>query len=132
MAIWDTGATGTVITQAVVDACGLKPTGMIKTYDASGEKDSETYLVSVTLPNTVRFHSVKAINGVLNDADVLIGMDIIGQGDFAVTNFKGQTKFSFRMPSKAHIDFVAEHKRESAAPQFSHGGKKRDKNKGKR
>ena len=42
------------------------------------------------------------------DADVLIGMDIIGTGDFAVTNLNGLTKFSFRVPSLEHIDFVAD------------------------
>lgn len=29
-ALWDTGATASVITQKVVDACGLKPTGVRK------------------------------------------------------------------------------------------------------
>ena len=43
--------------------------------------------------------------------DVLIGMDIISQGDFAVTNHGGITKFSFRMPSVTHIDFVEEFKK---------------------
>ena len=41
-------------------------------------------------------------------ADVLIGMDIINEGDFAVTNLNGRTKFSFRVPSQADIDFVRE------------------------
>ena len=35
-------------------------------------------------------------------------MNIINTGDFAVTNYNGVTKFSFRVPSLAHIDFVAE------------------------
>lgn len=33
-------------------------------------------------------------------------MDIIGQGDFAVTNYQGKTVFSFRMPAAECIDFV--------------------------
>ena len=37
-----------------------------------------------------------------------IGMDIISQGDFAVSNFNGTTVFTFRPPSKATIDFVKE------------------------
>jgi preprotein translocase subunit SecA len=36
---------------------------------------------------------------------MLIGMDIIGLGDFVVTNFNGKTMFSFRMPSMASMDF---------------------------
>ena len=38
--------------------------------------------------------------------DVVIGMDIITRGDFAVTNLDGKTTFSFRIPSLADIDFV--------------------------
>jgi preprotein translocase subunit SecA len=37
---------------------------------------------------------------------MLIGMDIIARGDFAVTNYDGKTVFSFRMPSVEQIDFV--------------------------
>ncbi len=38
--------------------------------------------------------------------DLLIGMDIIGLGDFAVTNLNGVTQFTFRLPSVESIDFV--------------------------
>ena len=31
--------------------------------------------------------------------DVLIGMDIIGLGDFAVSNYRGKTTFTFRKRS---------------------------------
>jgi hypothetical protein len=37
---------------------------------------------------------------------VLIGMNIINKGDFAITNFQGKTTMSFRIPSKQKIDFV--------------------------
>jgi hypothetical protein len=40
--------------------------------------------------------------------DVVIGMDIVTRGDFAVTNRDGRTTFSFRIPSQSHIDFVAD------------------------
>jgi len=32
------------------------------------------------------------------DADILIGMDIIGMGDFAVCNVDNKTSFSFAVP----------------------------------
>ena len=38
--------------------------------------------------------------------EVLVGMDIIGMGDFAVSNFKGETAFTFRLPSIERMDFV--------------------------
>jgi predicted aspartyl protease len=105
-AIWDTGATGTVITQKIIDACGLKPVGMTMVSGIHGDKPSEIFIVNVELPNAVGFHSVQVTKGEIRGADMLIGMDIISTGDFAVTNKNGQTIFSFRCPSMEHIDFV--------------------------
>lgn len=45
-----------------------------------------------------------------DDVDVLIGMDIITLGDFALSNFEGKTVFTFRIPSVAEIDYVEENK----------------------
>ena len=119
IAIWDTGATGSVITQKVANDCGLKPTGMTKVYHAKGETTTAVYLASVFLPHNVVFPQLRMIEGVIaGDADVLIGMDIIGAGDFAVTNKDGKTTFSFRMPSVECIDFVKQ-RPSVAAPQIS-------------
>ena len=108
-AIWDTGATGSVITQSVVDACGLFPTGTANVRHVEGESRQETYLVNIALPNGVAYPGVRVTKANLSTGvEVLIGMDIIGTGDFAVSNFDGLTKFSFRVPSLEHIDFVAD------------------------
>jgi predicted aspartyl protease len=53
LAIWDTGATNSVITQKVVQDCGLSPISMVKVHTASGEALSNVYLVSIRLPNKV-------------------------------------------------------------------------------
>lgn len=106
-ALWDTGATGSVITPKVVTECGLNPIGMANIHHAKGMATSNVYLVSVFLPNQVCFTSLRVTEGDLaGDIDVLIGMDIIGRGDFAVTNKDGRTVFTFRMPSIERIDFV--------------------------
>jgi hypothetical protein len=108
-AIWDTGATSTVITHNVVTACGLKPIGMAITQTANGARNSEVYFVNIGLPNGVGFPMVRVTKGDIGPgADVLVGMDIIGTGDFAITNKDGHTVFSFRYPSIARIDFVEE------------------------
>ena len=39
------------------------------------------------------------------DYDLIVGMDVIQNGDLAVTNFNDITTFSFRIPSKKVIDF---------------------------
>lgn len=123
-AIWDTGATNSVITQAVVTACGLTPSGVTDVRHAAGKSEKvPTYLVNIGLPNGVGYPGVRVSIGQFSGGDILIGMDIIGTGDFAVTNVNGATKFSFRHPSMEVIDFVQDSKR----PRFQHGGSKKDK-----
>jgi hypothetical protein len=128
-AIWDTGATGSVITQRVVDTCGLQPIGIAQVHGVHGTKESNIYLVNIRLPNGVMFPGIPVTQGDLPEdkAQVLIGMDIITAGDFSITNFGGKTIFSFRAPSQLHVDFVKEHNANLQLAQFSHGGKKRQK-----
>lgn len=107
-ALWDTGATATVITQRVIDDCGLAPTGLMKAHGVGGEYETETFLINLRLPNDVIFFGLRVTRGNLTgNFDVLVGMDVIGNGDFAVTNSGGQTKFTYRHPSQGGIDFVA-------------------------
>lgn len=106
VAIWDTGATGTVISQKVISECGLKPIGMAEVNTANDKRLSSVYFVSIFLPNYVYFPQLRVIEGTISEGDVLIGMDIITRGDFAVTNSDGRTTFSYRWPSTERIDFV--------------------------
>ena len=98
-----------MINQSIVDECGLIPSGMINVRHVHGESQNvRTFLIDVLLPNTVWCRSVRVALSNLSSSEILIGMDIIGQGDFAVTNVGGQTKFTFQIPSVADIDFVQE------------------------
>ena len=112
-ALWDTGATRSAITQNVVGACGLSPTSFTDVQHAGGiTRDVPVYLVNISLISGVRFTGVEVAEGKLpKGMDVVIGMDIITRGDFAVTNQDGKTMFSFRIPSKEPIDFVADDNR---------------------
>lgn len=114
-ALWDTGATHTVITQRVVDACGLVSDGPQKVYLAYGETITDKYVIDLSLPNGLRIDGLVVTRGDFSGADLLIGMDVIAMGDFAVTNHAGQTKFTFRVPSQGGIDFVLE-ARQAEAP----------------
>jgi len=106
-AIWDTGATNTAISKRVVDECGLKPTGMTEVHFGGGTEIRDTYFVSIMLPNDVGFTQVRVTQfDAIRDTDVLIGMDIITQGDFAITHKDRKTTFSFRCPSVECLDFV--------------------------
>jgi predicted aspartyl protease len=107
VAIWDTGATASVITEKVVFECGLKQISIQDVHTASETYQAEVYLISLTLPNNVHFAAVRVTKGKLvGEFDVLVGMDVITQGDFAVTNHGGKTFFSFRCPSVGQIDFT--------------------------
>ncbi|GBE04934.1 hypothetical protein BMS3Abin10_00553 [bacterium BMS3Abin10] len=106
VAIWDTGATNSAITKEVVNECGLKPIGMVQVHHANGVAMQPVYIVNISLPNKVEFREVKVTEGTLGGCDVLVGMDIICAGDFAVTNKDGKTTFSYRYPSIERIDFV--------------------------
>jgi len=114
-AIWDTGATGTVITSQVVEGCNLKPTGAAKVYGVNGSHNANCYLVDVWLPNGVIITNVRAVEGQINGASVLIGMNIISLGDFAISNYRGKTTFSFRIPSLAETDYVNSHHSQNSA-----------------
>jgi len=103
--LWDTGASASVISRSVVDALGLMPTGMATVNHAAGTVQTETYLVGMMLPNEVGFPVLPVTLGTLAGFDVLIGMDVICNGDFSISNFGGETVFSFRMPSLHHNDF---------------------------
>ncbi len=105
--IWDTGASNTVITQNVVDALGLKSTGITLTNTVSERnKKSETYIIDIKLKDDLTIFGIKVTVGtILDTIDCLIGMDIINRGDFSITNFNGKSCMSFRIPSLHEIDY---------------------------
>lgn len=104
---WDTGATGTCISKQVVAKLGLQPTGMINVQTPSGIGTMNKYMVNLTLNNELTILDFPVMDSEIGSQgiDVLIGMDIISIGDFAVSNFEGRTQFSFRIPSQEHVEF---------------------------
>jgi predicted aspartyl protease len=109
-AIWDTGATMTVLTKKIVRQLNLTPTGKVTVRNTSVEQLRDTYIVNLYLPNKVMIPNVRVTDceDILGDAELLLGMDIITLGDFAITNFQGKTVLSFIIPSKKKIDYVEE------------------------
>jgi hypothetical protein len=75
---------------------------------AGGIVKCNSYFVSIWLPNRLCIPSIKVSDGELtgNNIDLLIGMGIINEGDFAVNNQNYITSFSFRIPSMERIDYV--------------------------
>ncbi len=60
----------------------------------------------MTLHNKLRVKDVRVTEGRLNGFGLLIGMDIINLGDFALTHKNQQTVFSFQIPPTHEYDFV--------------------------
>lgn len=108
-AIWDTGASASVISKNVVDKLGLEPTGIAQVFHANGISIVNTYSASIFLPNGIVFTTLKVTEAILpTGTDVLIGMDIISRGDFAITSSNNKTKFSFQIPSTHNTDYEKE------------------------
>lgn len=109
-ALWDTGATNSVITPVIVKALDLKPVGMRQVHHAGGISTVNDYLVNIYLPNHLTFVGIRVTecSEAAGDFGLIVGMDIITQGDFAFTNVGGKSMFSFRLPSSKAIDYVKE------------------------
>lgn len=108
-ALWDTGATSSVVTPDVVRACKLKPTGKSNVSTGGGKvKKASTYLVNLGLPNGVMVTTTAVcLPEYEGNYPVIIGMDVISAGDFALSG-GGKTMMSYSSPSVREIDFVKE------------------------
>jgi hypothetical protein len=109
-ALWDTGATQSVITRATAEALQLIPVGQTLVNHAGGCSQANTYVVNVILPNKVGFIGVLVSEcpDVVGNFGAIVGMDIISQSDFSITNVADQTWMSVRTPSIEPIDYVVE------------------------
>jgi len=107
VAVWDTGATSSVITVGVANRLNLYSEGSIVINGVTGSRFVDTYLVTFILPNGFSKDIFVASCMEAIGCDVLIGMDIISIMDFAITSGSHGTTFSFRTPHGSEIDFSA-------------------------
>jgi hypothetical protein len=108
-AVWDTGATSSAISKGVAKQAGLTAVSMAVCKTGAGEVVCPVHHIRLYLPNHVCIPQLEVME--LDIAvDALIGMDVIGSSDFAVTNLEDRAVLSFRMPSISLVDFVRETK----------------------
>jgi len=107
VALWDTGASGSVVTQNLAKALKLAPIRKQKVNHAGGTSDANVYLCHLKLPNGAVINNIQMTECADAGANfgLIIGMDVITCGDFSITNVGGNTTFSFRMPSVTEIDY---------------------------
>ncbi len=106
-ALWDTGATNTVITARIFKQLKLQQIGIAIVATAAGEIDSPVCYLALKLPNGLSFPFLQATvcENMLGDADVLIGMDIIGYGDFAFSFGTCKPVMTYRAPAGLHVNY---------------------------
>jgi hypothetical protein len=116
-ALWDTGATHSVITEATAKSLTLTATGKRLVQHAGGKGDFNTHVVNFYLPNQVAIAGVLVSECPDNDGSfgAIIGMDIIMGGDLSISNHQGQTWVTFRYPSLQGVDYVADFNRATKA-----------------
>lgn len=104
-ALFDTGATRSVISEKAARDARLVPVGKCSVGTAGGRVIQAMHLVTLALPNHVLIGGVEVTAAPLPGIDALIGMDIISLGDFAISHRQGDTVFTFQIPSTHTIDF---------------------------
>lgn len=104
---WDTGATGTCISKELANRLNLIPLGIQQIHTPSGIGAVKRYKADMVLNNELIIQNIDVIDSEIGSQgiDILIGMNIIQLGDFAISNYNGQTQFSFRIPSYEHVDY---------------------------
>jgi predicted aspartyl protease len=100
-ALWDTGAIATCIKPQLKERLNLPLLDRKRALaGVGGEVIADIALVNIQLMCDAVIAGCPAhVVDFPGDEDILIGMDIIGMGDFVVCNTDGKTSFSFAIPS---------------------------------
>lgn len=101
-AIWDTGATSSMISEQLATALQLKPQGSVKVSGVHGVEDAKTYTIDLLFGNGFIYEGLQVSEAGNNAGfDVLIGMDVISKGLFIVdgANFnRNGCQIAFALP----------------------------------
>jgi hypothetical protein len=106
-AMWDTGSTGCCISQNLAESLGLTSIASLDLVSAHGSKPSDAYILDILMPDGILVKNILAAEIIPSGSfDMIIGMNIISLGDFAISNDNGKTVMSFRLPAaNIPIDF---------------------------
>jgi hypothetical protein len=112
-ALWDTGTRESLITSPAITKLDLKSKGEGEISGTGGTGRSRLFDVDIIFNNGYEKlnWNVYEYPGAKNKKyGLVIGMDIISLGDFAITQKNGKAFLSFRTPPKRTIDFEKEDK----------------------
>ncbi len=98
-AIWDTGASQTVITHRLMSRLNLIPIETKLVYGVNSKQLVDVVAISIKLPNGFLIPNIRVfVCDIPSPIDLLIGMDVIQLGDLHISNTGGHTLFSFVTP----------------------------------
>ena len=103
-AVWDTGAEITIVSPRIVKSLGLKPFTETSIMGIGGDERVGVYKIHLGLPNGYLYEDMIVYCSDIDNYDILIGMDLISQSDFFITNIKGNSRFYFQLPAEGHIE----------------------------
>jgi hypothetical protein len=96
--LWDTGATHSSLSTKIVQDLGLKSIDTTVVHGVNSSKVADIVIASIRFSSSIFLTGKRFSVNEIPGADVLIGMDIIMLGDFAISNGEGETLFSFVIP----------------------------------
>jgi predicted aspartyl protease len=97
-ALWDTGATHSVIDNKIAEILGLTPVDLGIISGVNSVSLANITLLHIYLPNNILVENHRVTIADVKNGDMLIGMDIICRGDLMICNSGAKTSFSFVVP----------------------------------
>jgi len=98
-AFWDTGATGSCISERAARQLGLVPFAKVQLRGVDSALRKNMYIARLNIgPYTFNFQQLAEYSDVHADTDLCIGMDIIGSGDFSLTRKHGKIMLRYQLP----------------------------------
>jgi len=96
-AIWDTGATTSLVNDKIVKSLQLKEIGIAQVKHVAGATAFPIHLAAIEIEGGMKITEHRLVSfPSIHAFDMIIGMDIIALGKFCIENKNGNTVFSFK------------------------------------
>ncbi len=111
-ALWDTGATSSLISQDLIDSFDFKKSEPIVTTSHRGKSCVDTYIVTLELPTGGKINNLRVLSGVYDELDfkIVIGLDIIKHCDFHMDYLGEYPVLTLRHEYDGNDDYCVETK----------------------
>jgi hypothetical protein len=95
-AIWDTGATTSLVNDKIVKSLQLKEIGIAQVKHVAGAVAFPVHLAAIEISGGMKIKEHRLVSfPSIHAFDMIIGMDIIALGKFCIENKNGNSVFSF-------------------------------------